>query len=169
MKQCMKELTLDLKDYVEGGTVFQRKAVRGIIRRKDKYLVIHGKYGDYKFPGGGMKKGEELLDTLLREVQEETGYRVIADSIADYILVHEKRKGDPDDLLEMDSWYYICDIEEAEYERNLDDYEKEYDYQATWMPLAEIIQKNESVKQYEKIPWVVRETMVMKELQEMEV
>lgn len=64
--------------------------------------------------------------------------------------------------------YYICDIEEAEYERNLDDYEKEYDYQAAWMPLPEIIQKNESVKQYEKNPWVVRETMVMKELQEME-
>lgn len=51
MSQCKKELILDLNDYIEGGTVFKRKAVRGIVKHKDKYLVIHGKYGDYKFPG----------------------------------------------------------------------------------------------------------------------
>ena len=165
MSECIKEMTLDLKDYIVGGTVFKRKAVRGIIRRKDKYLVIHGKYGDYKFPGGGMEEGEGLTDTLLREVQEETGYKVIADSIQDYILAHEKRKGDPDDLLEMDSWYFFCDVEEAVVERNLDEYEQEYDYQVAWLPLSDIIRKNESVERYEKIPWIVRETMVMHELQ----
>lgn len=167
MSKSIKELTLDLKDYREGGTVFKRQAVRGIIRHKDRYLVIHGKYGDYKFPGGGRKRGEELLDTLIREVQEETGYRVVADSVTDYILVHEKRKGDPDDLLEMDSWYYFCDVEETAGKRNLDDYEKEYDYQVAWMSLPEIIRKNETVEQYEKIPWIVRETMVMNELLKM--
>lgn len=164
MSQCIKELTLDLQDYIESGTVFHRKAVRGIVRHKDKYLVIHGKYGDYKFPGGGMKDGEELRDTLLREVREETGYRVAPESIADYILVHEKRKGDPEDLLEMDSWYYFCDVGETIYARNLDDYEKEYRYQAAWMALPDIIRGNESVERYEKVPWVVRETMVMREL-----
>ena len=165
MSECIKEMTLDLKDYIVGGTVYKRRAVRGIIRHKAKYLVIHGKYGDYKFPGGGMEEGEDLTDTLFREVQEETGYKVIADSIQDYILVHEKRKGDPDDLLEMDSWYFFCDVEEAVFERNLDEYEQEYDYQVAWLPLSDIIQKNESVEQYEKIPWIVRETMVMHELQ----
>lgn len=164
MHQCIKELTLDLKDYTEGGTVFKRQAVRGIIRNKDKYLVIHGKYGDYKFPGGGREQGEELSDTLVREVQEETGYKVAPGSVTDYILVHEKRKGDPEDLLEMDSWYYFCNVEGPAGERNLDDYEKEYDYQVAWLPLPEIIRRNEAVEQYEKIPWIVRETMVMKEL-----
>lgn len=167
MSQCIKEFTLDLKDYIEGGTVFKRKAVRGIIKHKDKYLVIYGKYGDCKFPGGGMKSGESLLDILIREVQEETGYKVIADSIGDFIIVHEKRKGDPDDLLEMDSWYYFCDVEEIVYERNLDDYEKEYNYQVAWLTLTESIQMNEAVEQYENIPWIIRETMVMRELQEM--
>lgn len=164
MNQCIKELTLDLKDYVEDGTVFKRKAVRGIIKHNNKYLAIHGKYGDYKFPGGGMKQGEQIYETLIREVQEETGYKVIPNSISDYILVHEKRKGDPDDLLEMDSWYYFCDIEEILYERNLDEYEKEYDYQVVWMSLEDMIQKNERVTQYDKIPWVIREIMVMNDL-----
>ncbi|MBI6015060.1 NUDIX domain-containing protein, partial [Clostridium perfringens] len=30
--------------------------------------------GDYKFPGGGVEKGETPEETLRREVQEETGY-----------------------------------------------------------------------------------------------
>lgn len=160
----LKELTLDLKDYIEGGTVFKRTAVRGMIKREDKYLVIHGKHGDYKFPGGGMKKGEELYETLCREVQEETGYLVVSENVQDAVLVHEKRKGDPDDLLEMDSYYCFCDVSETAGERNLDDYEKDYDYQVAWLTLDEIIQKNESVEQYEMIPWIVRETMMMKEL-----
>lgn len=168
MSKCLKELALDLKDYVEDGTVFRRNAVRGIIKHGDEYLAIHGKYGDYKFPGGGMKEGEKLAETLIREVQEETGYRVIANSISDYILVHEKRKGSLDDLLVMDSWYYFCEIEDMVYERNLDEYEKEYDYQVVWLPLNEIVSKNEAVENQGKVPWIVRENMVIHELQEME-
>lgn len=165
--QCIKEMTLDLEDYNEGGTVYKRKAARGIIKRHDRYLVIYGKHGDYKFPGGGMEEGEELLDTLIREVQEETGYKVIAESIAGCILVHEKRKGEPEDLLDMDSWYYFCDVSKTVYERDLDDYEKEYNYQVAWLPLMDIIRQNEAVQDYEKTPWVVRETMVMREVWEM--
>lgn len=162
------ELNLDLKNYITGGTVFRRKAVRGIIKHGDLYLIIHGKYGDYKFPGGGMKKGETLTDTLVREVQEETGYQICSESIGDYILVHEKRKGDPDDLMEMDSWYYFCDVTEIAGERDLDDYEKEYDYQVQWMRLDDIIKKNEEVSDVEHIPWVERELMVMREVRELQ-
>lgn len=160
----MKELIIDLHDYIEGGTVFRRTAVRGIIQRDGKYLLIHSKYGDHKFPGGGMKKGESLEQTLFREVQEETGYLVRNKSVSEGIIVHEKRKGDPDDLMEMDSYYFFCDVEEKVGERNLDDYEQQYDYKVIWMTLNEAIANNESVKNYENIPWIKRETMVMKEL-----
>lgn len=164
MGKCIEELNIDLKDYVEKGTVFKRKAVRGIIKNCDRYLVIHGKYGDYKFPGGGMKDGESLQDTLIREVQEETGYQVVMDSITDYFLVHEKRKGNPSDLLIMDSWYYLCDVEKKVYERNLDEYEKEYAYQAMWVTLEGMIRENDAVGYCDKIPWIVRDTMVMRRL-----
>lgn len=160
----MKELTIDLKNYIENGTVFKRTAVRGIIERDGKYLIIHSKYGDYKFPGGGAKSTESLVDTLLREVREETGYAVVPDSIEEYMKVNEKRKGDPDDLLDMDSYYFFCKVEDEAGDRDLDDYEEEYDYQVAWMTLGDIIAKNESVVDYENVPWVVRETMVMKEL-----
>lgn len=167
MSRCIKQMELDLRDHIEAGTIYKRKAARGIIRHGDKYLAIHGKYGDYKFPGGGMEPGESLTDTLLREVQEETGYRVIPESIGDYLLVHEKRNGDPEDWLEMDSWYYFCDVEERLCERHLDAYEKEYDYRVMWMTLTEMLQKNEAVTDCSKIPWVTREAMVMRALEDM--
>lgn len=167
MSQCIRELTLDLGYSAVEGSIFRRLAARGIIRKKDKYLAIYSKYGDYKLPGGGREAGEELTDTLLREVQEETGYRVIPESVGDHILVHEWRKGNPEDWLEMDSWYYFCDVAETVCERSLDDYEREYGYQVVWATLEEMIRKNEA-GDAEKTPWIVREAMVMRELARLE-
>ena len=160
----MKERIIDLKNYIENGSVFKRTAVRGIIERDGKYLIIHSKYGDYKFPGGGAHEGESLTDTLIREVREETGYEVLIESIEEYMKVNEKRKGEPEDLLDMDSYYFFCQVSEIAGDRDLDDYEEEYDYQVAWMTLEDIIAKNESVENHENIPWVSRETLVMKEL-----
>lgn len=88
----MKKLTIDLHDYSESSSVFKRVAVRGIIKKDHKYLIIYSKYGDYKFPGGGQKDGESLEETLLREVQEETGYFVRKESITEELLVSEKER-----------------------------------------------------------------------------
>lgn len=160
----IKEIVFDLKDYDERGSVFQRKAVRGIVKKGEKYLIIHGKYGDHKFPGGGMDEGESLLDTLFREVLEETGYQVKEESVSDYILVHERRKGMFNDCLDMDSWYYFCEVGEEVGERNLDEYEKEYEYEVEWMDLDEALRKNEEVKDRRMIPWIDREILVMREI-----
>ena len=40
------------------GTVNYREAVRAIIIKDKKILMVHSKNKDYKFPGGGIKKGE---------------------------------------------------------------------------------------------------------------
>lgn len=162
--KMIKEIVFDLKDYDERGSVFQRKAVRGIVKKGEKYLIIHGKYGDHKFPGGGMDEGESLLDTLFREVLEETGYQVKEESVSDYILVHERRKGMFNDCLDMDSWYYFCEVGEEVGERNLDEYEKEYEYEVEWMDLDEVLRKNEEVKDRRMIPWIDREILVMREI-----
>lgn len=158
----MKNIVLDLKNYKEDGSVFRRTAVRGIVEREGKFLIIHSKYGDYKFPGGGREAGETLEDTLIREVMEETGYLVDRESMKEYIKVLEKRKGEQNDILEMESIYFLCNVEVAAGERNLDKYEEEYDYQVEWLPLDEIIRRNELVQDYENIPWIVREILVMK-------
>ena len=106
---------------------------------------------------------EKLAVSGVCDQEQKSGETTITD-----IIVHEKRKGDPDDLMEMDSWYYFCDVTENAGERALDDYEKEYDYQVQWMRLDDIIKKNEAVFDVEHIPWVERELMVMKKLRELQ-
>ena len=61
---------------------------------------------------------------------------------------------------------FFCDVYENIGERLLDDYEAEYDYKVSWMTLEEAITNNESVKEHENIPWIKRETIVMKKLLE---
>lgn len=60
--------------------------------------------------------------------------------IKEYGKVIKRRKGEYDDVMEMDSHYFICDVEPELGSRNLDDYEKEYNYQIVWMSLPEAIE-----------------------------
>lgn len=155
------ELILDLKNYEETNTVFKRTAARAVVKRGEQALLIHSKYGDYKFPGGGVEPGETLEEAMIREVQEETGYHVIRDSISYCGNVLERRKGEFDDIMEMDSHYFFCEVEVDVGDRNLDEYEAEYDYQVIWMTLGEAIEKNKLVSDLDTCPWVVRDTKVM--------
>lgn len=141
----MRQINLDMKNYKENGSIFKRVAVRGVIKQGNRYLTIVNKYGDHKFPGGGQNKGETLEETLLREVQEETGYLVKKDSIKEYIMLHERRRGMIEDILEMDSYYYLCEVEDKPGERNLDEYEEEEDFQVAWLPIQEIYENNVNV------------------------
>jgi 8-oxo-dGTP pyrophosphatase MutT (NUDIX family) len=56
------------------GKMIYRESVRGIIRRENEFLMVYSsKEGDYKFPGGGVDKGETYKDALIREIREECG------------------------------------------------------------------------------------------------
>jgi 8-oxo-dGTP pyrophosphatase MutT (NUDIX family) len=158
------ELLLDLKNYEKSDTMFKRTAARAIVKRGDLYLLIHSKYGDYKFPGGGVNKGETLEEAMIREVQEETGFQVLKETVCLYGKVLERRKGSPEDILEMESYYFFCGVDESLGERNLDEYEQEYDYRVIWLPLSEAIEKNRQMIHYDRCPWVSREMKVMETL-----
>lgn len=156
------DITLNLKNYSNESSILKRTAARGIITDGDKYLFIFSKHGDYKFPGGGMEKGEEIQEALIREVQEETGYHVVMDSMKRYGKILERRKGQYDDIMEMESYYFFCEVESEIGGRNLDEYEKEYNYQIVWMTLPEAIEKNNQITNFDACPWVIRDTKVMK-------
>lgn len=95
-------------------------------------------------------------------------YKYVVDisSMSEGFVVHERRKGHPDDLLIMDSHYFYCEVNDTASDRNLDDYEAKYDYQVCWMTLDEAIANNESVQDYDNILWIERDTLVMKRLKE---
>lgn len=78
--------------------------VRAILIKDDKVLLIRHTYvPGWQFPGGGVEPGESCQDSLVREVFEETGYRLTGEgelvniylqksvSERDHILVYKCR------------------------------------------------------------------------------
>lgn len=53
------------------------KSAGAVMFRRDKYkifyLLLHYEAGHWSFPKGNIEKGEELKETVEREVKEETG------------------------------------------------------------------------------------------------
>jgi 8-oxo-dGTP pyrophosphatase MutT (NUDIX family) len=49
------------------------KAGGGLVYNKNGHVLFIFRNGKWDLPKGGIEKGEEIIDTALREVQEETG------------------------------------------------------------------------------------------------
>ena len=119
---------MDTRDYDPNGRAFVRPSARGIILRGGKVAMVHSlKYDYYKFPGGGIEPGETPVAALCREVAEESGLRVIPDSIREFGLVHRVQKSDQKDVevFIQDNYYYLCEVSPETEPQKLDDYEAE--------------------------------------------
>lgn len=58
-----------------------------------RILLTHWRHPDglgqgWTLPGGGMEPGETVVDAIVREVMEETGYRVVVDEILGTNSIH---------------------------------------------------------------------------------
>ncbi|MBN2853313.1 MAG: NUDIX domain-containing protein [Clostridia bacterium] len=158
---------IGVQNFAAGVNIIFREAVRAVIINGDKLLMVHNNKGDYKFPGGGLEKGEDQSAALLREVQEETGYRinVVKEKIG---IVIERRNDKHRDntLFEMTSYYYICEVSDDKGFQELDDYEADLDFKSLWINIDEAIKKNDKIitEKEDKNPWVIRELYVLKQL-----
>ncbi len=141
----MRQLFLmDRQDYAPDAVPFVRPSVRGIILRGNRVAMVHSqKYDYYKFPGGGMEPGESRMDSLIREVEEESGLRVIPSSVREYGVVPRKEKSDtPGMVFVQDNFYYLCDTEELPGQQKLDDYEAEERFTLEFVEPAQAIRVN---------------------------
>lgn len=142
---------IDKKGYKEDGTVGFRPSVRGIIIRGDKIAMIHSlKYHYYKLPGGGAEQGEDQIDTLIREVKEESGLRVIRSSVREFGYVRRIQKGEIDDIFIQDNFYYLCEAEEEAGVQKLDDYEQDEQFTLEFVPPQYAIDVNQKADHSEK-------------------
>lgn len=161
----------DLKDYDPSWPISTRPSARGIIFTEDnKIALVHSrKFNYYKFPGGGIHEDDEEDKTtaLIREVQEETGLVVIPSTVKEYGYIRRMQKSNylKDTIFLQDSFYYLCKVEKTVTQQNLDDYEKDAEFELQFVDLQTAINAN---NEYNEDPFsvvmIARENLVLQKL-----
>ena len=149
------------------GRKISREAVRAIILKDGKLLLIHAACdGDYKFPGGGVKRGENHFTALDREVNEETGAKIGQNTIEfGKVIEYDRPIERAFDLFMMTSYYYFCQIEKEIGKPHLEKYESDLGFTPEWVTIADALAVNQALlkEKPEKLQrWVKRETEVLK-------
>lgn len=159
---------MDQKDYDPNGKAFVRPSVRGIIVQDGKAAMVHSiRYNYYKFPGGGMEPGETQIETLIREVREESGLVVTPDSIQEYGRVHRVQQSDQESfsVFVQDNFYYLCQVETEILSQELDDYEQQEHFTLEFVsPQTAIRTNREALHGPTDQPMLEREALVLEQL-----
>ncbi|WNC73295.1 NUDIX hydrolase [Thalassotalea psychrophila] len=127
------------------GRSFHRQAARGIILNGENILLLYTeRYHDYTLPGGGVDEGENLEQGLIRELMEETGAANIRD-IKAFGRYEEFRPWYKDnfDLMHMESFCYICNIDEVLGATQFEAHEIQNGMKPMWMNIHKAIEHNE--------------------------
>ena len=86
-------------------------AVKGVLIKDNKILTVHKSDvpGDvWELPGGRMKFGETAEETLIREINEETGYDVVPLKLLDtWNFIGE--------AMQITGVMYLCEIVDGEF------------------------------------------------------
>lgn len=139
----MKQIKIIGKNYF-GYTKKSRTTCRGLIIQEGKLLISYEtKTDQYMIPGGGQEDNESLLDCLIREVGEETGYLIKADKPS--LIITEYYEDD-----EYINYYFIGKVV-GNCSRNLTKRELEVGMEPRWINIDEIYKIFSTHEQYDEI------------------
>ena len=94
----------------------------------------------------GVEFGENYLQTLKREVREESGLIVIEKSVKEFGWVYRIEKGHGRNIWEQKNYYYVCNVENKILEQHLDKYEKEERFKLEFVKPAYALEINKKEK-----------------------
>lgn len=163
----MKRLfTIDLQDYAPNWERSKRPTVRAIIEHNGKLALIHKQqYDYYAFPGGGIEDGESYHDALIREVHEETGLRVIPDSIEEFgsALRLNSSHRYANTIFEQENFYYKCAVDSVVDEQQLSAGEAEEGFELEFVSAEDALHKNRYGDHKEETGgiWIERESKIL--------
>ncbi len=129
---------------LENKSVFTRLATRGIAMRGENILLLYtDRYEDYSLPGGGLDAGEDQVQGMIRELQEETGAKDIKNiqPFGSYEEYRPWHKSDFD-VQHMISYCYTCEINHELGDTKMESYEIKNGMRAKWMNIHEAIAHN---------------------------
>jgi 8-oxo-dGTP pyrophosphatase MutT (NUDIX family) len=153
-------ISLD-KDTVE------REVVRGIAIKDNKILLVYAKdeliYGT---PGGGLEKGEDLIQALKREMIEEVGANDF--EIIEYIGRMKSYRKDffTDKIFTPIHHYFLINIKSL-VKPKLIDYEKEIGLTNEYIDINQAIETNELAikdRDQEYLDFYTNQTVILHEL-----
>jgi len=151
------------------GRAFVRIAARAIILKDDSMLMIYSPSCDeYKFPGGGVERGESMEAALVREVREETGSivnRIVAR--VGQIIEYDHPKERQLELFTMRSSYYLVTVQPERLELELDTYESDLGFTPRWVKVDEAIRLNEATMasgSAQLTRWITRDTWALRQI-----
>ena len=152
-----KLLVLDYKNYTEELPVYEKNTVRAIIMKDGKLAMQQSRTGEYKILGGVVEEGESHLTTILREVEEEAGMFVKADSLREIGVVEEKRLDvfHKNRIYHCLTYFYGCDVEDGVVPLKLTDSEVAKGYKLAWATPQQIVETNRALI---KEKWKLRDT-----------
>lgn len=160
------------------GHVIERLAVKAVLMRHGKLLMLRSRHGDYKFPGGGQEAGETPEEALTRELREECGLTG-ARFGQTLVQVRERRPAhEPDTVFCMLSDYVAAYLPSDAAARtidplggDLDPYEQELELTAKWVAPeiaraanTRLLEHLDAATVAADLPWLERETRVLTEL-----
>ncbi|MBY8070179.1 NUDIX domain-containing protein [Vibrio fluvialis] len=125
--------------------ILQRKAARAIVLDGEDILMLYTeRYHDYTLPGGGVDEGEDILQGMVRELEEETGAQNIH-NIKPFGLYEEFRPWykDDADVMHMVSYCFTCKIDRELCDTNYEDYEIKNGMKPVWINIRDAITHNE--------------------------
>ncbi|NLD83618.1 MAG: NUDIX domain-containing protein [Clostridiales bacterium] len=138
---------IDKKDYGQCTRTYMRDSARSIIIENGKVAMIRSvRYGYYKFPGGGIERGESPVAAMIRETREEAGLLVLPESVKEYGYVHRVQRSEQDETLcfVQDNYYYLCRAKKRLVAQALEEDEAREGFQLEFVEPALAIRKNRS-------------------------
>ena len=141
-KEKMKCIgTITEKDFDEQPVKFnnpeKRVAARGIVIREDGKIALFNKVNknEYKLPGGGVEKNENIEIAFKREIKEETGCEVqIIDNLG--IIKEEKSKGN----FKQTSYVYVAKVIKDTKKLHLTKKEKDEGGKLVWVTIDKALE-----------------------------
>lgn len=143
MKLLRSTVHPDVKK-LESKSIIQRLATRAIAMKGENILLLYTeRYHDYSLPGGGLDSGEDKLEGMIRELQEETGAQNIR-NIEAFGCYEEFRPWYKDDanVMHMLSYCYTCEVDETLGETSFESQEINNGMKPVWINIQQAIVHN---------------------------